>query len=743
MPIAVLPKLVNLARTKEISLVATNDVHYVNPEDWEAHDALLCLQTQSFLKDEKRLKFGSQEFFLKSSQVMTELFKDVPDAVTNTLRIADKCNVQLILGQSILPNFPIPQGKSSGSYLSELCRDSLPLRYPNFTPEIEKRLEFELSVIQRMGFCDYFLIVWDLIRYARQIGVPVGPGRGSAAGSIVSYLLRITDIEPLRYGLLFERFLNPDRISMPDIDIDFSDEGRSKIIDYVVQKYGRDNVSQIITFNSIQAKLAIRDVGRVMQIPLPEVDRIAKLVPEGPGIHLKSVFQDVPDLKDIWENGTHEQKRLLKIATTVEGLVRHTGIHAAGIVISRDKLMEIVPLFRDKSGEIVTQYEKDSIEKIGLLKMDFLGLKTLSLIKRALEHIRKSRNLEFDLNSVPLDDKKTYELLSEGLTLGVFQLESSGMRGLITRLKPSVFEDIIALLAMYRPGPLGSGMVDDFVECKHGRKKIVYPHSDLEPILKDTYGVFLYQEQCMHTANVLANFTMGQADQLRKAMSKKIAEDMDKMGKLFVEGATNRGIQEDTARQIFEKMASFGEYGFNKSHSAAYAVITFQTAYLKAHFPTEFMAGVLSSEINNTDKIAEYMDECKTLSISVQKPDLNLSLNLFSVDGGKIRFGLSAIKGVGSLAVDSIIESREKSGPFRSLFDFTRRVDTRLVNHRVIEALIKGGAMDCFCLKRSQLLAMQQEALKSGQASQKEKLAGQATFFDLVENDQETLFAVE
>ncbi|MEW6710564.1 MAG: DNA polymerase III subunit alpha, partial [Candidatus Riflebacteria bacterium] len=442
------------------------------------------------------------------------------------------------------------------------------------------------------GFCDYFLIVWDFIRAARDMGVPVGPGRGSAAGSLVAYLLGITDIDPLKYGLLFERFLNPERISMPDIDVDFSDDGRQQVIDYVVDKYGRSKVAQIITFNFILAKMAIRDIGRVMGVELSEVDRIAKMVPEKPGIHLKKVLDEVPELKEMVAHGTEQQKRLLRIAETVDGLVRHCGVHACGIVISAMDLMDIVPLYRDKNNEIVTQYEKNAIETIGLLKMDFLGLKTLTILKRALENIKESQNVDVDLDTASLEDPKTYELLQKALTLGVFQLESAGMRNLIARLQPSVFEDIIALLAMYRPGPLGSGMVDDFVERKHGRKKLEYPHPELEPVLKDTYGVFLYQEQCMQTANILANFSMAQADGLRKAMGKKIREVMEKMGGLFVKGAVARGIDGQKAQEIFDLMASFAEYGFNKSHSAAYALITFRTAYLKAHYPVEFMAAV-------------------------------------------------------------------------------------------------------------------------------------------------------
>lgn len=741
----ILDDLVEVARSCDAPIVASNDSHYIKPEDWEAQDALLCLNTNAKIDDPKRYRFGTHEFYLKSPQEMSALFSKYPEAISNTLRIAERCNVELSLGKSILPNFPIPDGKTSESYITELCYEGMKWRYGSETPgEVyTKRLDYELSVIKRMGFCDYFLIVWDFIKAAREMGVPVGPGRGSAAGSIVAYLLAITDIDPIRYGLLFERFLNPERISMPDIDVDFSDDGRQKVIDYVVEKYGRNRVASIITFNFILAKMAIRDIGRVLGMELSEVDRIAKMVPEKPGTHLKKVLYEVPELKALVEHGSQQQKKLLRIAETVDGLVRHTGVHACGIVISHQDLMDIVPLYYDKHKELMTQYEKNAIESIGLLKMDFLGLKTLTILQRALENIKRTQGVEVDLNTIPIDDTRTYELLQQALTLGVFQLESAGMRNLIVRLKPSLFEDIIALLAMYRPGPLSSGMVDDFVERKHGRKSLDYPHPDLEPVLRDTYGVFLYQEQVMQTANVLADFTMAQADALRKAMGKKIAEVMEKMGKLFVKGAIKRNVPEQQAQDIYDLMAGFAEYGFNKSHSAAYAVITYRTAYLKAHYPVEFMAAVLSAEISNTDKIAEYVDECGIMGINILTPDINFSEGLFKVDNGSIRFGMSGIKGVGAGAVESIVLQREKDGPYKSLGDFTRRVDTRQANNRVIDALIKAGACDSFGLKKSQLIAMSAEALKTGQSVQKDRSAGQITFFDVFGDEAEGMGDVE
>lgn len=737
--IRILDGLAEVAKSCDAPLVATNDSHYINPEDWEAQDALLCLSTNAKIPDQDRFRFPTREFYFKSPLEMKQLFEKYPEAISNTILIAERCNVKLELGDSILPHFNIPDGKSSESYLTELCQDGLKQRYPEITQEMLSRLEYELKVIKRMGFCDYFLIVWDFIKEARNMGIPVGPGRGSAAGSLVAYLLRITDIDPLKYGLIFERFLNPDRISMPDIDIDFSDEGRGEVIDYVVKKYGRNKVSQIVTFNYILAKMAIRDIGRVMGVSLSEVDRIAKMVPEKPGIHLKSVLNTVPELKEIVEKGTDEQKKLLKIAGTIDGIVRHTGVHACGIVISHQDLMDIVPLYLDKSKEIVTQYEKGAIESIGLLKMDFLGLKTLTILKRALDNVKQTHDIDVDLDVISFDDEQTYKLLQKALTLGVFQLESTGMRKLIAKLKPSVFEDIIALLAMYRPGPLGSGMVDTFVRCKHGQEEIIYPHPELEPVLKETYGVFLYQEQCMKTANILANFSMAQADALRKAMGKKNPEAMEKMGKLFINGAVERGIDKDKAQEIFDLMASFAEYGFNKSHSAAYAVITFRTAYLKARYPVEFMAAVLSSEISDTDKIAKYVAECRTMELKILPPDINTSDVLFKVKDNNIRFGLSAIKGLGTGPVESIIEERNKNGPFKSFGDLTRRIDTNMVNSRAVDALVKSGALDCFELKRSQLLDMASKTIKAAQNAQKAKKAGQTTFFDIMGDNAEDL----
>ncbi|NLM17871.1 MAG: DNA polymerase III subunit alpha [Candidatus Riflebacteria bacterium] len=743
--IRILEPLVEAAKLAGAPICATNDSHYLLPEDWEAQDALLCLGTNAKLEDEKRYRFPSREFYFKTAQEMERLFEKWPEAIRNTRIISERCNVQLTLGKSILPHFDLPQGKTADSYLAELCHDGFVKRYGTRTPgeEIQKRLDYELSVIRDMGFSDYFLIVWDFIEAARRMDVPVGPGRGSAAGSIVAYLLGITDVDPLKYGLLFERFLNPERISMPDIDVDFSDEGRDKVVEYVKEKYGRDRVSQIITFNFMLAKMAIRDVGRVLGVDLAEVNRLAKLVPDKPGIHLKKCLQEVPELKDILANGTPEEKKLLDIASKVDGLARHTGVHACGVVISSVDLMDIVPLYVDKDKNIVSQYEKKAIESIGLLKMDFLGLKTLSIIKRALENIKQTTGKDIDLDNIPLDDKKTYELLQKAWTLGVFQLESDGMRKVVASLQPSVFEDIIALLAIYRPGPLNSGMVDDFIERKHGRKELAYPHPDLEPVLKDTYGVYLYQEQVMQTSNILAGFTMGQADSLRKAMGKKIPAAMQEMSKLFVEGAVKKGLTEENAQGIFDLMAGFAEYGFNKSHSAAYAVITYRTAYLKAYYPVEFMAAILSSELDNTDKLAKYTEECKTMKIEVLPPDINASGLYFGVENGAIRYALGALKGIGTGAAESIAKEREKNGPYLSFSDFIHRVDSSQVNARVMDALIKSGSFNCFNLRKSQLLLMSVDALKTAQQTQKERSKGQVTFFDLFGSEAKGMGSIE
>ncbi|MBQ3643599.1 MAG: DNA polymerase III subunit alpha [Candidatus Riflebacteria bacterium] len=777
----VLRPLIELARECEAPLVATNDSHYVNPEDWETQDALLAMSTQKTLDDPERFRFGSKEFYYKSPSEMETLFGEWPEALTNTVRIADRCNVTIKFGESLIPVCPVPEGKTEESYVREICYKGFKENYGDNPPEgAMERLEFELETIKKMGYFGYFLIVWEFINWARTNGIPVGPGRGSAAGAIVAYCMHITDIDPIKYDLLFERFLNPERISMPDIDVDFSDDGRPDVIRHVQELYGVPKVSQIITFNYMLAKNAIRGVGRIMGMPVSEVGKIAKLVPDKPGTHLKKCLEEVPELKNLKENGTEEEKKLLRLATSVDGLASHTGVHACGIIISSMNLDEVSPVTKDpnaKEGDlslVVSQYEKHAVEDIGLLKMDFLGLKTLSVLKNAFENVEEThsdadpeqkkklmvlrRFLDLrkkqDPNNIPdpkleeeinkeaqplleFNDPGVYDLLQKGLTLGVFQLESAGMRGLLKRLLPSEFTDIIALLAMYRPGPLKSGMVDDFVERKHGRAELTYPHPSLEPVLKDTYGVYLYQEQVMLTSRVLAGFTKGQADSLRKAMGKKIKEKMEEMGKKFIEGSIKNGVDPDLAKKIFDLMAGFAEYGFNKSHSAAYAVVTYRTAYMKAHYPAEFMASCLTSETDDTDKIAEYVDECRALGIEVLPPDVNHSKGKFRVEGKKIRYGLSALKGVGSGPVEAIENARDKGGPFKDLGDFIQRVDSDQINVRVLDALVKSGAFDCFGLKKSQLLQMCEEGLKQTQVQRKAKNSGQATFFDLLGDDAE------
>ena len=777
----VLRPLVEIARECEAPLVATNDSHYVNPEDWETQDALLCMSTQTTLDNPERFRFGSKEFYYKSPSEMATLFGEWPEALENTVKIADRCNVTITFGESILPVCPVPEGKTPESYVREICNRGLIENYgQNPSQEVIDRLEFELETIKKMGYFAYFLIVWEFINWARENGIPVGPGRGSAAGAIVAYCMHITDIDPIKYDLLFERFLNPERISMPDIDVDFSDDGRPDVIRHVQELYGVPRVSQIITFNYMLAKNAIRGVGRIMGMPVGEVGKIAKLVPDKPGTHLKKCLEEVPELKDLQQNGTEEEKKLLRLATAVDGLASHTGVHACGIIISREDLEEFSPVTKDpnaKEGElslVVSQYEKHAVEDIGLLKMDFLGLKTLTVLLNAFKNVEEThasadpgvkeklmilrRFLDLrekvDPNNPPdpklaeminekakpllkYDDPAVYELLQKGLTLGVFQLESAGMRGLLKRLLPTEFTDIIALLAMYRPGPLKSGMVDDFVERKHGRAELSYPHPLLEPVLKDTYGVYLYQEQVMLTSRVLAGFTKGQADALRKAMGKKIKEKMIEMGEKFVKGSIERGVDPALAQDIFDKMAGFAEYGFNKSHSAAYAVVTYRTAYMKAHYPAEFMASCLTSETDDTDKIAEYVDECRALGIEVLPPDVNHSFGDFKVEGKKIRYGLSGLKGVGSGPVGAIVEARKKGGPFKDLGDFLQRMDSDQVNVRVLDALVKSGAFDCFGLNKRQLLQMCEEGLKQTQVQRKAKNSGQSTFFDLLGDEAE------
>ncbi len=720
--------LIELAGKLGVGLVATNDLHYIDRADAECHDVLLCIQMGKTVDDTGRLKFPTQEFYLKSGAEMAALFPSQAEALTNTCRIAERCNVTFDFDNFHLPEFPVPEQVSADDYLRRLCEERLSERYEPVTTELKGRLDYELSVIQTMGFSSYFLIVWDFINYARQEGIPVGPGRGSAAGSLVSYLLGITNIDPLKYGLLFERFLNPERVTMPDIDIDFCYERRGKIIEYVADRYGTDRVAQIITFGTMAARAAIRDVGRALNMPYNEVDRVAKLVPNELGITLRRALEVNHELKKAYET-EQEVHKLVELAMAVEGLPRHASTHAAGLVIAKEPLTHYVPLQNSAEGFLTTQYDKDRVEEIGLLKMDLLGLRTLTVIGDALELIRNNRGVTVDIDSIPLDDPQTCAKLSEGDTAGVFQMESSGMTNLVKELKPERFDDLIPLVALYRPGPLGSGMVTDFIEGRHGRKKVVFLHPLLEPILKDTFGVILYQEQVMQIASVLAGFTLGQADSLRRAMGKKKHDVLAAQRDNFLQGALARGVDGKLAAEIFDLMAHFADYGFNKSHSAAYALVAYQTAFLKTHFPKEFMAALMTSVMGANDKVGFYIEECRRMGIAILPPDINASQASFSVDGDAIRFGLAGVKNVGENAIHNLVAVRNEGGKFTSLVDFCTQVDMRLVNKRVIESLIKCGAFDSLDARRAQLLAILDQAVDVAAGRQRDKANGQLGLF--------------
>lgn len=724
----VTPMLAALAAKIGVGLVATNDIHYIDRQDAESHDVLLCIQTGKTVDDAGRMRFNSSEFYLKSGDEMAALFAAYPEALANTVRIADRCDLSLEFGKLYLPEFPIPDGLTPEEYLRRLCLERMPARYPAAGKTETDRLDYELATIAQMGFASYFLIVWDFVNYARQQGIAVGPGRGSAAGSIVAYLLGITNIDPLKYGLLFERFLNPERVTMPDIDIDFCYVRRGKIIEYVVERYGADRVAQIITFGTMAAKAAIRDVGRALNMPYGDVDRIAKLVPGELGITLHRALEVSSELKTLYQ-ADPEIKKLLDLAMSVEGLPRHASTHAAGVVIANEPLTHYVPLQNSSEGFVTTQYDKDRIEEIGLLKMDLLGLRTLTVIGDALALIKDNRGLAVDIDAIPLDDPKTAAMLSAGDTAGVFQMESSGMTNLVKELKPERFEDLIPLVALYRPGPLGSGMVTDFINGRHGRKKVTYLHPLLEPILKDTFGVILYQEQVMQIASVLAGFTLGQADLLRRAMGKKKPEVIAAQRENFMKGAAERGLSAKLAEEIFNLIAHFADYGFNKSHSAAYALVAYQTAWLKANYPQEFMAALLTSVMGANDKVGFYIEECRRMGLAVLPPDINASSAGFTVDGNAIRFGLAGVKNVGDNAIAGILAVRAEGGRFASLVDFCSRIDMRLVNKRMLESLIKCGAFDSFGWKRSQLLAALDQAAEVAACRQRDRESGQLGLF--------------
>jgi DNA polymerase-3 subunit alpha len=700
-----------LAERHNIKIIATNDVHFVNADEAEAHDRLICLNTGSDLNDEKRMRYTKQEF-MKTQAEMAAIFYDIPEAVTNTLEVAEKIETYNIDNKPIMPHFPLPEGYADADdYLRFLTVEGAKKRYADVTPDIMERINFELDTVKHMKFPSYFLIVWDFIKAARSMGVWVGPGRGSAAGSVVAYCLEITDIDPLKYGLLFERFLNPDRISMPDMDIDFDDEGRAKVFKYVEEKYGKDHVSHVITFGTMAAKSAIRDIARVEKLPLSESDRLAKLIPDkkwdkktkdGKEIPMtiKNCITYIPELGAAAKLTDPKFRNTMQYAEQLEGSIRSTGVHACAIIIGRNNLMEYIPISMakdKKTGEEmwVSQYEGSCIEEVGMLKMDFLGLSTLSILKEAVENIRKRHGIDIDINAIPLDDEKTYEMFSRGDSVATFQFESDGMRKWLRELRPNRFEDLIAMNALYRPGPMK--YIPDFIDCKHGRKAIKYDLPEMEEILRDTYGITVYQEQVMLLSQKLANFTKGQADTLRKAMGKKQRSTLDKMKGDFIEGATAQGHDEKICHKIWRDWEGFAEYAFNKSHSVCYAWIGYQTAYLKANYPAEYMAAALSMSLGKIADIIKGIDECKQMGIEVLCPDINESYRKFTVNAdGNIRFGLAAIKGVGSNAVDLITEERDANGPFTSIFDFVERVNLTAVNRKGIEAMVYAGAFDSF-----------------------------------------------
>ncbi len=730
--------IVEIAKRTGIPVIASNDIHYLDQSDANAQDILICIDTGKKKGDSNRLKFQSDQFYMKSGEEMERMFGEIPDSLSNTVRIAEMAELEIDLPGPMLPDYQIPKGFSSPEdYLRHLTYEGLKERY-DVNENIRARADHELQVIIAMGFTGYFLIVWDFIHYARTHDIPVGPGRGSGAGSIVAYALKITDIDPLKYGLLFERFLNPERISMPDFDIDFCFERRQEVIDYVTRKYGTDKVGQIITFGTLKARAVIRDVARVLDIPYAESDRIAKLVPQGPKIDLEKALGLEPKLKEVIERGGNYGE-LIDVSRKLEGLNRHASTHAAGIVIGKDALTEFVPLYRDpKTGSISTQYTMGMLEECGLVKMDFLGLKTLTLIKNTVDLIQK-RGTDVDIDAVPEDDEKTFELLGEGKSKCIFQFESSGMQGILRQAKPNCIEDLIALNALYRPGPMEN--IPQFIDAKWGRKPIRYPHPTLEKVLKETYGVIVYQEQVMEIVRIIAGFTLGQADILRRAMGKKKLKEMERLKKDFLQGAAEKGISEKEAEKIFTLLEPFAGYGFNKSHAAAYSVLAYKTAYLKANYPAEFMAANLTNEINFTDKLTEYISESRDMGIDLLPPNVNRSDKYFSVVDGKIIYGLVGIKNVGEGAVDEILRARGEGGPFKSFVDFLERVDLKTVNHKVLEALIQSGLFDSIEPGRAEL-CYNLDTLTAFVAAKKESAQfGQSSLFE--ESEEEAFSQIE
>lgn len=758
--------LLPIAADQNIPLVCTNDVHYLRQSDHRPHDILLCIGTGKTVTDENRLRYHGDQFYLKTPAEMAAIFADHPNALTNTVAIAERCNLDLSDKSHHLPNFSVPEPYTLDEYFSKIAKEGFSKRrlkldelsdrgdLDNDLTAYEDRLDYEIKMIQRMGYSGYFLIVWDFIRYARQHNIPVGPGRGSAAGSLVAYCLEITDVDPLEFDLIFERFLNPERVSLPDIDIDFCERRRGEVIEYVTRKYGRENVAQIITFGTMKARAAVRDVGRTLGMTYAEVDRVAKQIPQTLDMSLDKALKESSTLKEM-EQSEPKVSELLELARRLEGVTRHASVHAAGVVIAPKAITEFAPLYKTSKDEITTQWAMKEVERVGLLKMDFLGLSTLTLLQDAIDYIRDTQDVDINLEEIPLDDPKTYKLFAEGQTLGIFQFESSGMRDTLRKAKPQRFDDLIALNALYRPGPLRGGVIDDFIARKHGKTEIKYTVPQLEPVLKDTYGVIAYQEQVMRIASDLGGFTMGEADVLRKAMGKKDARVMEAQREKFIAGAVDRELPKRKATKIFDLMEYFAGYGFNKSHSTAYALLAYQTAYLKANYPAHFLAALLTIESQNTDKLALYLGECRDLGITILPPDINKSQLNFTVTDKGLRFGLGAIKNVGESAILSILKARTECTVIKSLNALSERVDLRLVNKRVVESLVKSGSFDCLFdsngrhapdnktlqptqLYRAYLLSIIDPAIDHGGRRQRNREQGQNELFSESDPDEST-----
>lgn len=737
----VIPGMIELSKRTGIPLVATNDCHYLMQDDWEAHDILVCIGAGKTVSEKRGLKYKEGEFYFRSAKEMWLIFgKDLPEALLNTVAIAEMCDLQLPKGQNHLPKYRVPDGETIDSYFAKVARTGLEERWsmikdrPDRAHDLDDykaRLDLEIAIITQMGFPGYFLIVWDFIAYARKNNIPVGPGRGSAAGSLVAYSMNITDIDPLQYDLLFERFLNPERVSMPDIDIDFCVRGRQQVIDYVADYYGRDHVAQISTFGTMASKAAIKDVGRALDVPYSEVDKIAKMIPppvRGRNVSIEDAIKQVPELKKAIDTD-QRVKKVIEIARRLEGCSRHTSVHAAGVVISPRPIYELVPVSKTSRDEITTQYTMNDIEKAGMLKMDFLALTTLTIIEDCLNSIERETGQRLDLTKIPLADKSALQLFADGKTEAIFQFESEGMKDICRRLKPDGLEDLSALNALYRPGPIDSGMIDDFIDRRHGKKKVRYDFAELKEVMGNTLGVIVYQEQIMAVFQKLAGYSLGEADLVRRAMGKKKREELDKHKEKFLKQAVEHGHDRERLEKLWQSIEGFADYAFNRAHSFSYGYLAYQTAYLKAHYSTHFWAAVLSNELNNTAKVVKYINEARGQGIQILPPDVNVSLDNFTATGNAIRFGLAAIKGIGQSAVSSIVEARNAGGPFRSVFDFTERVDSRAVNKRVLESLIRGGAFDSSTHHRAQMFAAIDSAIESGQRAQKSRASGQADLF--------------